>query len=197
MAEQDVPDAMLMERFKRGDAAAFEALYRRHELRVFRYLLRHVRDHAAANDLMQEVWFGVARAADRYQPTAKFTTWLYTLAHHRMIDARRARREHVSLEAESGHGGRDGGDAPRLIDELADEAGVEPPQALERADAGRRLLVALGALPVEQREAFVLQAEGDLSVEEIARVTGTSFETVKSRLRYARGKLREWLQEHA
>lgn len=186
-----------MGRFKGGDAAAFEALYRRHEVKVFRYLLRHVRDHAAANDLMQEVWFGVARAADRYEPTAKFTTWLYTLAHHRMIDAQRAQRHHVSLDAASGSAGDEDGEGRRLIDELAGAPGGEPPQAVERAQTGRRLLAALGALPVEQREAFVLQAEGDLSVEEIAEVTGSSFETVKSRLRYARGKLRDWLQEHA
>jgi len=197
MGEQDASDAELMERFKGGDAAAFEALYRRHEVKVFRYLFRHVQDRAAANDLMQDVWFGVARSADRYQPTAKFTTWLYTLAHHRMVDLRRARRNHLSFDTGSARHGPDDEESRRLVDDLADASSAEPPAAVARAQAGQRLLVALGALPAEQREAFVLQAEGELSVEDIARVTGTSFETVKSRLRYARSKLREWLREYA
>ena len=67
-------DEDLMLRFGRGDGAAFEALYRRHEGRVFRYLLRNVRNEASANDLMQEIWFAVVRNAVGYQPTAKFTT---------------------------------------------------------------------------------------------------------------------------
>src|SRR3974377_256507 len=84
-------DENLMMRFGRGDAAAFEELYRRHESRVFRYLRRNVRNEASANDLMQEVWFAVARSAPGYQPTAKFTTWLFTIAHNRMIDMVRTR----------------------------------------------------------------------------------------------------------
>src|ERR1700736_3451676 len=92
-------DEALMGRYAGGDAAAFELLYRRHELRVWRYLQRNLRNAATADELMQEVWFAVARDAARYVPSARFTTWLFSIAHNRMIDSIRARRRHVSLES--------------------------------------------------------------------------------------------------
>ena len=176
--------------FARGDAAAFEALYRRHESRVFRYLCRNVRDSEVANDLMQDVWFAVARSAARYQPTARFTTWLYTLAHHRMVDSFRARRDHQSLDATTA-------DGRSLIDQLPADARLEPAAEAQTDQDGDRVLRAVGQLPDEQRAAFLLRAEAGLSVEQIAAATGTSFETAKSRLRYARSKLRELLAEYA
>ena len=91
-------DEDLMMRYGRGDAAAFETLYRRHEIRVWSYLERNVRNRAAADDLMQEVWFAVARDAPRYSPTARFTTWLFTIAHNRMIDSIRTSRRQTSLD---------------------------------------------------------------------------------------------------
>jgi RNA polymerase sigma-70 factor, ECF subfamily len=181
-------DEELLRRFAAGHASAFEQLYRRHELRVFRYLLRNLRNHAVAEDALQETWFAVARDAARYQPgSARFTTWLYTIANHRMIDALRAARVTVEWEAaEQMH--------PALA--IADGSGAGGPYsaalASEQLDA---LLRALAGLPEEQRQAFLLQQEAGLSVEEIAAVCGCSFETAKSRLRYARSKLRELLQD--
>ena len=186
-------DEDLMLRFGRGDSAAFESLYRRHETRVFRYLYRSVRDYSSANDLMQEVWFAVARNAQRYQPTAKFTTWLFTMAHHRMVDALRKARPHQSLD--SSESGEDG--ASTLADKLAADPRAEPPAELSTQDEAGALLQAVNALPVEQREAFLMQAEGDLSLADIAAATGSNVETVKSRLRYARAKLRQLLWEFA
>jgi RNA polymerase sigma factor (sigma-70 family) len=183
-------DENLMAQYSGGHAAAFETLYRRHELRVWRYLKRNVRNPATADELMQEVWFAVARDASRYQPTARFTTWLFTIAHHRMIDALRAQRPVSSLDA-LGH------ESPVLRDVLTAEPGAGPLAAAVARDEAAALHRALDELPQEQREAFLLQAEGDLGVQEIAQITGTSFETAKSRLRYARAKLRELLKEHA
>lgn len=183
-------DEALMARYARGDPAAFEQLYRRHELRVWHYLERHSGNRATAEELMQEVWFAVARDSIRYQPTARFTTWLFTIAHNRLVDSYRTRRREVSL------------DAP------ATECAVQPPeltshpnadplaQAVAQDEAGA-LRRAIAGLPAEQRTAFLLQMEGDLGVEEIAAITGSSFETTKSRLRYARNRLRDSLQEHA
>src|SRR5580704_5957315 len=91
-------DENLMLRFGRGEAAAFDFLYRRHELKVFRYLQRSVKSEASANDLMQEVWFAVVRGAANYQPTAKFTTWLFTIAHNRMVDMIRINHRLQSLD---------------------------------------------------------------------------------------------------
>jgi RNA polymerase sigma-70 factor (ECF subfamily) len=186
-------DEDLMLRFGRGDAAAFETLYNRHEARVFRYLFRSVGNHANANDLMQEVWFAVARNAERYQPTAKFTTWLYTMAHHRMVDALRKTRPQLSLDG----GDSEEGEGFSLADRLAADPRAEPPAALASNDEAAALLQAVTALPPEQRTAFLMQAEGELSLADIAAATDSNVETVKSRLRYARAKLRQLLWEYA
>jgi RNA polymerase sigma factor (sigma-70 family) len=185
-------DENLMLRFGRGEAAAFEVLYQRHESRVFRYLHRNVRNEANANDLTQEVWFAIARGAANYQPSAKFTTWLFTIAHNRMVDMIRANRSLQSLDA------ADDADpeGPSLLDRLAEDGKLEPPAQVQTQHEAAALLNAVAQLPPEQRSAFLLQAEGELSVEEIADATGSNFETVKSRLRYARAKLRQLLWEY-
>jgi RNA polymerase sigma-70 factor (ECF subfamily) len=193
MSPSQETDEDLMARFARGDADAFETLYRRHESRVFRYLHRNLRNEAGANDLMQEVWFAVVRNAVSYQPTAKFTTWLFTIAHNRMVDMIRATSRLQSLDV----GGTAGGDGPSLLDSLAADSKLEPPAEVQSQHEAAALLNAVAQLPPEQRSAFLLQAEGELSVEEIAAATGSSFETVKSRLRYARAKLRQLLWEYA
>ena len=186
-------DENLMVRFGRGEAAAFEFLYRRHESRVFRYLRRNVKSEATANDLMQEVWFAVVRGAANYQPTAKFTTWLFTIAHNRTVDMIRANQRLQSLDA----GDDADPEASSPLERLADSAKLEPLAQVQSQDEAAALLNAIAQLPAEQRAAFLLQAEGELSVEEIADATGSNFETVKSRLRYARAKLRRLLWEYA
>lgn len=185
----EADDEELLRRFAGGHASAFEQLYRRHELRVFRYLLRNLRNRALAEDALQETWFAVARDARRYEPRgARFTTWLFTIAHHRMIDALRAAR--ATAEQESVEPAREAvaaGEAATLAGPYAATLAREQLAALLRA---------LGKLPEEQRQALLLQQEADLSVEDIATVCGCSFETAKSRLRYARSKLRELLQDY-
>ena len=190
MTDSEDSDETLMARYARGDAAAFETLYRRHEMRVWRYLERNVGNRATADELMQDVWFAVARDAAGYRPTAKFTTWLFTIAHNRMIDSLRAQRHAVSLDAI-------GYEADAVIEQLTAHPAAGPLAAAESARQAAALLHAVGQLPREQREAFLLQIEAELSVEEIATITASSFETVKSRLRYARSKLRELLEEYA
>jgi RNA polymerase sigma factor (sigma-70 family) len=184
-----VSDEELLGRFARGEASAFEQLYRRHELRVFRYLLRNLRNRALAEDALQETWFALARESARYRPTgARFTTWLFTIAHHRMIDALRAARTTVEWDAAEKAAG------PAAA--VAERTGIaEPCAAALASEQLQALLRALAALPAEQREAFLLQQEAELSVEEIAAVCSCSYETAKSRLRYARSKLREMLQD--
>jgi RNA polymerase sigma factor (sigma-70 family) len=186
-------DENLMMRFGRGEAAAFEFLYRRHELKIFRYLQRNVKSEASANDLMQDVWFAVVRGAANYQPTAKFTTWLFTIAHNRVVDMIRANRRLQSLDV------RDAADpeGSSLLDRLGVDENLEPLAQVQSQHEAAAILNAVSQLPAEQRSAFLLQAEGGLSVEEIADATGANFETVKSRLRYARAKLRQLLWEYA
>jgi RNA polymerase sigma factor (sigma-70 family) len=185
-------DEALMLRFAGGDVQAFEELYRRHELRVWRYLQRNLSNRAIADELMQEVWFAVARSARDYRPLARFTTWLLTLAHNRLIDTVRGMRHHERLSAVA-----QGADGPSLVERLAADSRTEPLERAQSEQHSAAVLTAIQRLPPEQRQAFLLHAEGELTLAEIARVTGTNFETAKSRLRYARSKLRELLQEYA
>lgn len=185
-------DENLMMRFGRGEAAAFEVLYARHESRVVRYLLRQLRDQASADDAMQDVWFAVARNAQRYQPQAKFTTWLFTLAHNRMIDLIRQRRPQQSLDDVD-----DPDDGTPLQERLPGDGREEPERQVQSSQEAQALLAAVEQLPADQRSAFLMQAEGDLSLQDIAAATGANFETVKSRLRYARAKLKQLLWEYA
>ncbi len=186
--ESDRPDEELMSAYGAGDAAAFEALYARHRGGVFRYFRRHTGSAALADELFQDVWMKLIDARARYQPQARFTTWLYTIAHNRLMDHfRAAGRVSFATVDDPEEDPLDGLPAPD----------PQPQDQLERKQAAARLLAALDALPAAQREAFVLQQEGDLSVEEIAQATGVTRETAKSRLRYALAKLRASLRAPA
>lgn len=185
------PDEALIAGYAAGDVAAFEALYARHEQPLWRFLLRLCRDRPTAEELMQETWFAVAREAPRFRADGRFAPWLYTIARNRVIDRHRMARPAVSLDAVEGEG-----DEP-LGARLADEQAPTPLAASEQLEQGAAILDALQRLPDAQREVFVLQVDAGLSVEDIAKVTGTTFETAKSRLRYARDKLRVLLQEYA
>ena len=181
-------DEELMLAYRAGDAAAFDLLYSRHKGGVFRYLRRQTGNAGHAEELFQDVWLRLIDARGRYEPQAKFTTWLYTIAHNRLIDHFRAagRASLVSYD--------DPDDDP-----IADLPARDPPpeDILARKQEAARLLAAIDALPAAQREAFLLQQEGELSVEAIAAATGVTRETAKSRLRYALAKLRASLRPRA
>jgi RNA polymerase sigma factor (sigma-70 family) len=179
-------DEALMARFAHGDTRAFETLYDRHEKPVWRFVLRSVKESAIADDVTQELWFAVARTATTYQATAKFRTWLFTMARNRVIDLSRTAKSNVSIDEEN-----DEGEA--MFSELAADSRLGPLRQLESKDTARQLIEAVEQLPADQREAFLLQADGDMSVEDIASATNVSFETAKSRLRYARAKLKSLL----
>lgn len=180
-------DEALLADFAGGDAGAFAALYARHERPVFRFLRRSLGNDAAAQDLMQDVWLAVIRHAASFEPRARFTTWLYGIARNRLIDHWRARRDTVSLDQEAAN---DAGVAAAPIDCLAAGEDCEPEvQALSREQAAA-FVAAVEQLPAPQREAFLLHAEGGLTVEDVAQLTGVGRETAKSRLRYAMTRLR-------
>ena len=181
-----IPDEELMSRYRFGDAGAFEVLYKRHKGPLYRYLLRQCGVAAQAEELFQDVWFKVIRARKRYEARAKFTTYLYHLAHNRLIDHYRRARTGVPISY------NDDPDEP-LLEQVADSPAREPDNELDRRRLGQRLLAQIAALPEAQREAFLLREESGLSLEEIAKVTGVNAETAKSRLRYALNKLRQGL----
>jgi RNA polymerase sigma factor (sigma-70 family) len=187
---QTESDEALMLAYRGGDARAFAALFDRHERSVYRFLLRSTKDAAVADDLLQEVWLAVVRNASAYAARAKFRTWLFAIARSKLIDHWRTTAPQVSLDDCAANDPDD-----TLAETLAAGAAAQPDvQALSRAQA-RAFLAAVEALPPPQREAFLLHAEGGLSVEEVAHATGVGFETAKSRLRYALGKLRAAMQE--
>jgi len=176
----EVRDEQLMLAFREGDAGAFEQLYRRHKGALFRFVLRGVRDRATAEELFQDIWMRVIEARGRYEVRAKFTTWLFTVAHNRLVDLwRRQGLAAVSLE------------------ELA-SADADPPAGpaseplcqIEGREKMQRFAQALAALPPAQRETFLLHEEAGMGVADIAQATGASEEAAKSRLRYALAKLR-------
>jgi len=177
-------DEDLMLAYVAGDAAAFDLLYARHRGGVYRYLLRQARPVGIADELFQDVWMNLIRARTSYAPTAKFTTWLYRLAHNRLVDHYRA-SGHLTLVSANDEAHED---AVAALPAAPDD---EPQARAERRELGERLRAAVAALPPAQREAFLLQQEGGLSLAEIAALTGAGVETVKSRLRYALAKLRE------
>jgi len=181
-------DEALMCAYRDGDAAAFDLLYARHRGPVYRYFRRQAQPAEAADELFQDVWMRVIDARESYEPRAKFTTWMYTIAHNRLMDfyRSRARTPAGSVDLED-----------PAVEELAVADAELPPSIAERKELAGQLLRALETLPAAQREAFLLHEEGELTLEEIAAVLGTQRETIKSRIRYALAKLRRELAELA
>ena len=167
-------DEELMLAYRDGNAGAFQTLYGRHRTRLYRFVLRSVEERGAAEELFQDVWLRVIEARNRYAPRARFTTWLYSIAHNRLVD--HWRRKGLAL-----------------VDLENVEVEGNNPDPARHAEARQNLLRfarALEALPPAQREAFLLHEEAGMSVPEIAQATGAGEEAAKSRLRYAIAKLR-------
>jgi RNA polymerase sigma-70 factor (ECF subfamily) len=176
----EAPDEELMLAYRHGEAGAFETLYARHKGPLYRFVLRSVKARALAEELYQEIWMRVIEARSRYAVQAKFTTWLYTIAHNRLADHWRKRGLRL-VEADDPDP-----PAPRAYEP---EARAEGRQDLQR------LTAALAALPELQRATFLLHEEAGMTLAEIAAATGATEEAAKSRLRYALAKLREALSD--
>jgi RNA polymerase sigma-70 factor (ECF subfamily) len=170
----EAPDEQLMGAYRDGDVRAFETLYRRHRGALYRFVLRGVRSRATAEELYQEIWIRVIEARTRYKPQARFTTWLYTIAHNQMVDHWR-KKELAAVPLE---------------ENLSANATPNPERQAQGREALARLARAIDELPHAQREAFLLHEEGGLTIGEIAAATGAGEEAAKSRLRYAIAKLK-------
>ncbi len=176
-------DADLLRRYRAGDAAAFTQLYERHRLGLFRFLMGLCGDQAVAEEVFQETWMSLIRSESVQREAAVlFKTWLYQIARNRLIDhwrkqGKRLQREEVFDE--------------QLHDQAMDEP--DPERQLSLSQDQARIQAALADLPAEQREVFLLRAHADLELHEIAELTRTPAETVKSRLRYALQKMRRLL----
>src|SRR3970040_1654803 len=161
-------DEELMLLYRDGQAAAFDALYARHKGGVYRYLLRQCRDAAAAEELFQDVWMNLIRARAGYSVQAKFTTYLYRLAHNRWIDHYR-KNSHVAMDSSAE-------DDCEAIAELPDERERPQDETLDAKRQAGRLMELIAGLPEAQRETFLLQQEGGLRVEELAQATRVAWQ---------------------
>ena len=190
---RDDSDESLMLRYRDGDVRAFELLVTRHRKALFNFILRFVRDTAAAEDVTQETFLRLVKGADAYERQAKFTTWLYTIARNLCVDAARRGKHRKAASLDAPLGDEDG--SASLLDLVPDGAAGVDRQAQSR-ELAVRLRQAIEALPDEQREIFLLREVADLQFNEIANVIGCPENTVKSRMRYALEKLREALEEY-
>ena len=183
MAMMQKSDEELMLLYQQDDAQAFEMLYRRHKDPLYRYLLRQCQIPGVAEELFQDVWMKLIRARERYEVRAKFTTYLYHMAHNILIDYYRKQKHGIPISYNESD---EQDDTPGLPGRDHDNPAV-------RASLQQQMEILqqqLEQLPDAQREAFLLHEEAGLNIEEIARATDVNPETAKSRLRYAIRKLR-------
>lgn len=183
--DKDTSDENLMLNYASGDAAAFEVLYVRHKGPVYRYMLNLCQNEAIAEELYQEVWMKLINARENYQVKAKFTTYLYTLAHNQFIDHYRKQNVRIVVEQSV------------EIDDL-DQDQLQrnnPEKQTQTNQTINRLSELIASLPNEQREVFLLREEAGMSIPEIVETLGINQEAAKSRLRYAIKKLRTGLSD--
>jgi len=188
-AADEAGDEALMLAYAAGDAGAFDRLYARHRGGVYRYLLRHVGNAATADELFQDIWLKIVGVRKGYEVAAKFSTWLFRIAHNRLIDHYRAQGRAALVSYDD-----DPEDADRVA-ALPAAATAQPEAMIERKALAEELVRHIEALPAAQRETFLLSEEGEMTLEQIAAATGVNRETAKSRLRYALNKLRAALKE--
>lgn len=179
-----ISDEQLMTSYGRGDVAAFDLLYHRNKGSLYRYFLRQTSRAELAEEMSHEVWLRIIKSRTRYLPKAKFTTYLYQIAHNCLVDFYRKQAGQPAMDH----------DEQTLEAALARED-CDPEVQATNHQTRDALAALIGQLPMEQREAFILKEEAQLSIEEIANVIAENPETVKSRLRYATRKLKDGLQE--
>ena len=181
-----------MQRFQQGESEAFRVLLERHRGGVYNFVLRHVGNQTAAEDVLQDTFLRVVQGAHRYKLESKFTTWLYTIARNLCVDrARKMKfRRHKSLDQPTGS---DEG-AP-LGDRIPDTRAVTDRAAIG-SELQVRLSAAIATLKEDQREVFLMREYSNLPFKEIAEIVGVPENTVKSRMRYALEHLRHELSEY-
>ncbi|MEZ9537008.1 sigma-70 family RNA polymerase sigma factor [Shewanella sp. 10N.286.51.B8] len=166
--------------YQQGDSLAFEQLYSKHKGPLYRYFVRQINDKQLAEDLYQDTWGKVIKAASSYQVTAKFTTWVYRIAHNLLIDHVQAVKPLDKL-AETAEEGMDSFDASTLDSSHRSS----PDEQLLDSQKGQLLKTCISKLPQLQREAFLLNIELGLTATAISEIADVTLEATKSRIRYA------------
>jgi len=176
-------DEVLMRRYQRGDEDAFRQLYERHRASLQRFVRRLSPEIGDTEEIAQETWMAVIQGRERYRPQARFVSYLFSIGRRRTMDRWRKLGRAPPLDPDA-----------EELDRQAAPPAHEPEHQAATAALRADLMTAVASLPMMQREAFLLRAEGGLTLEEIGEVTGTNRETAKSRLRYALNRLRIMLE---
>ena len=177
---QTTADEVLIARIADGDRLAMQVLFARHHVRVYRFVLRLVRNEATAEDLISEVFLDIWRQAGKFEGRSAVSTWMLSIARFKALSAMRKRQD-TELDDET---------AERIEDQADD-----PETALAKKDKGALLRQCLTALSAEHREIVDLVYYHEKSVEEVAGIVGIPEATVKTRMFYARKKLSELMKE--
>src|SRR5258705_2819522 len=191
MANSTDPDAALMLRVKQGDRDAFEELVDKYKQPVINMVYRTLRDATEAEDLAQHVFLQVYKSAHRYEVSAKFSTWIFTIARSRYLNEIRRRTRHPadSMDATSAE------DDQPLI-QVEDRKHFSAPDAVLHRELESKIEEAIGALPEKQRIALLMCREDELSYEDMAKVLGCSLSATKSLIHRARETLKEVLKPY-
>jgi RNA polymerase sigma-70 factor (ECF subfamily) len=193
MALRD-PDIRLMVRVRdTDDQQAFEELVERFQHRLVGIMHHLVGNREEAEDLAQEVFLRVYRTRQKYSPSAKFSTWLYTIANNLALNSLRDRKRKPTIPLAAHHSGPLG---PRPQEQLAVDAAAPPGHHLQQSEMAEVIRRALDDLNDRQKMAVVLNKFEDMGYAEIADVMGLTPKAVKSLLSRARQRLREVLQPY-
>jgi RNA polymerase sigma-70 factor (ECF subfamily) len=185
------PDAALMLRVKQGDRAAFEELVDKYKQPVMNLVFRTLRDATEAEDLTQHVFIQVYKSAHRYEVSAKFSTWIFTIARNLTLNEIRRRTRHPadSMDATSPED-----DQP--IIQVEDRKNFAAPDAVLHAELEAKIEEAISSLPEKQRTALLMCREDELSYEDMAKVLGCSLSATKSLIHRARETLKDILKPY-
>ncbi|MBN9006831.1 MAG: sigma-70 family RNA polymerase sigma factor [Rhizobiales bacterium] len=179
IAAQATSDEMLLERIADGDRTAMHTLYARHNVRVYRFVLRSLRDASAAEDIVSQVFLDVWRTAGQFEGRSQVSTWLLSIARFKALTALRQRR-HEDIDQEN-------------VREIADDADT-PETSLDRSNVSAILRACIDKLSPAHREIIHLVYYHEKSVEEAGEIIGIPQSTVKTRMFYARKQLAELLK---
>ncbi|MDL5055367.1 sigma-70 family RNA polymerase sigma factor [Oscillatoria laete-virens NRMC-F 0139] len=186
-------DTQLMVQVSRGDLRAFEELVTKHKSAVVNTVYKMIGDINEAEDVAQNVFIQIYKAAPRYQPSAKFTTWMFTIVRNLSLNEIRRRGTH---KLDSLEGSQAPDDSDRPDPQFADQKSKTSMQVAEQNELERAIDEALGSLPENQRTALILRRYEDMPYEEIAKVINCSVAATKSIIFRARETMKEKLAEY-
>ena len=192
MPDHSDPDAALMLRVKRGDRIAFAELVEKYQQPLFNFICRTLRDETESEDLAQNVFLQVYKSRQRYEPTAKFSTWLFTIARNLCLNEIRRRSRHPAESIEDSHPEQE--EHPQR--QYEDKKNVLPAENTLHRELAQKIEAALAELPENQRSAIMLCRQDELSYEEIGKILDCSLSATKSLIHRGRETLKERLKPY-